>query len=259
MQCNRERILAIGAIIVMVSVVLAGAGQVPTLEAAEQITGPLLAQGPDAQISMSCTFTASVNIRLRSGPGIDYAMVGYLTSGSSRTVIGQATGLDGYVWWQIDTDTYLRSDLGESDCDAVCGNDVCEYGETVDSCAADCTGVASAVSSASCLVSSCASCYETVDCYPDCNQCSCTRNEFGCIECYCDYPATSGAAAVLPDTPVGGTTSTTSTDSGVATGTGCVFASCEECYAAYPCTDGECTQFTCDFNEYGCPVCTTAP
>ncbi len=216
------------------------------------------------QQTVLCTFIPYRTVNLRSGPGTEYELVAQAPGEEELSVIGQGTSTDRYVWWKVlwtgaTGDVYVRSDLGESDCDPVCGNDVCEYGETSSSCAADCAsgtgggGVSTTTASTGattnlvstgegCYVNDCTECYESVSCYPTCNDCTCSKNAYGCVTCYCTEP--------------GGTGSTTT---GTATGTGCDFASCDDCIAAFPCWPGPCTVTQCSLNEFGCPTCTTAP
>jgi uncharacterized protein YraI len=174
--------------IILVSIFLVGAlGTLPSAP----IT-PVEAQ--------NCTFTATINnVILRSGPGRAYTEVGRLNAGDTLAVVGRDAGDDLYVWWEGPNDVWVRSDLGDSDCPSLCGDGVCEYGEDVDSCSEDCTGTTGGTQ---CLVPDCQSCYETISCYPDCNNCTCDSNEFGCTTCFCDYgdstPATgTGGGGVV--------------------------------------------------------------
>ena len=160
------------------------------------IVSPVAAQTSSA---LDCTFRPKYPVvNLREGPGTRYARAGFLRAGDTFEVVGQQAGADGFVWWKGTNDVWVRSDLGTSDCPATCGNTVCEYGETVSSCAKDCQG----------------------------------RN------------------SALPSL-------TTTSDSTKATG--CTYASCDACYAAFKRWPKECTQKTCTLNQYGCPVCETAP
>ncbi len=228
--------------------------------------GPMLKQTaaqPVIQTALNCTFTVSKPVvNLRSGAGTEFDVVGQLANAETMAVINQAAGSDGFVWWQS-ADGWVRSDMGTSDCPSTCGNTICEYGETATSCAQDCTstgantGTATATNTENlistgtgCLVENSQACYESVDCWPNCNICDSWLNDFGCVTCFCEEPATS--------TGTGTTTTTATTSSPAATGTGCVFATCDDCIAAFPCTDGACTQTSCDLNEFGCPVCTTS-
>lgn len=150
-----------------------------------------------ANTAMSCTFTVKFPVvNLRTGPGTGYDWSGFALSGQILKVTGESTGNDGFVWWQA-ANAWVRSDLGTSDCNAICGNDVCEYGESSSSCAKDCQDPTSSSNSSSagtgskssgCDVPDCESCYKTIWCYPNCNECTCSKNEFGCSTCYCTYP-----------------------------------------------------------------------
>lgn len=194
---------------------------------------------------LSCTFSVKYPVvLLRSGPGRSYAVEGFLRAGDTVKVIDQAAGDDGYVWWKGDNNTWVRSDLGSSDCPATCGNSVCEYGETASTCAKDCTASVHDLRStgAGCKVESVQQCYESISCYPNCSDCRSWLNDYGCVTCTCNYPNSSGTS---------GSNTTT-------TGTGCVYASCDECIAAYPCYPGLCSDTECHLNEYGCPVCQTS-
>lgn len=199
-----------------------------------------------ASRSTSCTFTAIQSTRLRGGPGPTYEIVGTLNAGETATVTGQSTGSDRYIWWKLSTGSFVRSDLGTSNCPAVCGNQVCERAETSTSCAQDCGGSTSTTSTtsttttttttntASCVAKDCQSCYESISCYPACSECTCSRNAWGCPVCRCEYPSDND------------------------TDNGCKYESCEACIAAFPCAGGPCTTKECSLNENGCPVCSTS-
>lgn len=149
---------------------------------------------------VSCTFNADKypKINLRAGPGISYERLGTLILGDTLAVTGRGVGTDGYVWWK-GGDTWVRSDLGTSDCPSLCGDGVCEYGETTSSCAQDCTGSTSSGSTTDttsggttgteatgtgCDFASCEACYEAFPCWPNpCTQTECTFNEYGCPSC----------------------------------------------------------------------------
>ncbi|MFN8371784.1 MAG: SH3 domain-containing protein [Anaerolineae bacterium] len=62
-----------------------------------------------------CTLTATANPNLRSGPATSYQQVGSLTAGDSTIAIAQATGDDGYVWYQLYDNKWVRSDLVEAE------------------------------------------------------------------------------------------------------------------------------------------------
>ncbi len=160
------------------------------------------------QDSTSCTFTASIdNVVLRSGPGREYSEIRRINSGQALTITGRDVGLDLYIWWQTANDEWVRSDLGDSDCPSLCGDGICEYGETADSCSSDCTGTNASITGLNCVAADCQSCYESIDCYPDCNNCTCDANEYGCPTCYCDYGA-GGTATTTTGTGGGGVVTT---------------------------------------------------
>lgn len=146
--------------------------------------------------TMNCTFTPKYPVvSLREGPGTTYKRVGFLRTGDTLDVVDQQVGDDNYVWWKSANNVWVRSDLGTSDCPSTCGNTVCEYDETVTSCAQDCQDSSATVS---------------------------------------PVPAVTNVS-------------------------GCTYSSCEACYDAFPCWPNVCTKKTCTLNQYGCPVCQTAP
>src|SRR5690554_6482713 len=237
------------------ALVLASVGSTPV---------PVTASEPfQVTPTLDCTFTVSFPVvLLRAGPGATFARVGFLNEGDTLHVVGQDAGADGFVWWQSEDDTWVRSDLGESDCPATCGNTVCEFGETASSCPQDCqgttgaTGTATTTTTASagadlvstgtgCLVQNAQQCYESIECYPNCSVCTSSLNQFGCVSCECSFPGGTGDAV---DT----------TTSSLPTGGSCVFATCEACIAAFPCDGGPCANASCELNEFGCPVCQTS-
>lgn len=59
----------------------------------------------------TCTVSASANVNLRAGPGTNYAIAGTLTAGSTEIGDGQTTGADGFVWWHLERDAWVRSDI----------------------------------------------------------------------------------------------------------------------------------------------------
>ncbi len=147
--------------------------------------------------AMSCTFTANrPTVNLRSGPGTEYERVGTLKSGETLAVVDQGVGKDTYVWWKSSANTWVRSDLGTSDCPATCGNTVCEYGETSASCAKDCSGTKSTASTTTtstattttgtgCVFASCEACIAAFPCTGGvaCTHTTCNLNAYGCPVC----------------------------------------------------------------------------
>lgn len=71
--------------------------------------------------SSVCTATSASNINQRQGPGTNYFLAGALVANTPTTVIGQAQGLDGFVWWTLEGNVWVRSDLVtlEGNCDSL--------------------------------------------------------------------------------------------------------------------------------------------
>ena len=73
---------------------------------------PLWQPSPDAVTDpMYCTVSSRQTINQRSGPGTNFAQVGSLAAGASTLVLEQTTGADGFVWWYLADDAWVRSDL----------------------------------------------------------------------------------------------------------------------------------------------------
>lgn len=62
-------------------------------------------------VTAGCTVTAGSNVNLRSGPGTVYARAGRLAANESMSPVGQAMGIDGYVWWHLADGKWVRSDI----------------------------------------------------------------------------------------------------------------------------------------------------
>jgi hypothetical protein len=58
-----------------------------------------------------CGVVASNTVNLRSGPGTTYDRAGTLESGQTDLIVGQAEGDDGFVWWQLESGAWVRSDV----------------------------------------------------------------------------------------------------------------------------------------------------
>ena len=58
-----------------------------------------------------CTVRSVSAVNLRSAPGTDQPPVGRLDPELQLRVVGQATGSDGYVWWQLFDTSWVRSDV----------------------------------------------------------------------------------------------------------------------------------------------------
>ncbi len=77
--------------------------------------------GGDAMMA-GCTVTRSGgNANLRQGPGTDFPVPGVLANGESAVAVGQAQGTDGFIWWNLDSGFWVRSDIvsEEGDCDGL--------------------------------------------------------------------------------------------------------------------------------------------
>jgi hypothetical protein len=71
--------------------------------------------------NVTCMAGSQSGANLRSGPGTDFDRLGALKAGEPADVIGQATGSDGFVWWQLADESWVRSDLVDEagDCEQV--------------------------------------------------------------------------------------------------------------------------------------------
>jgi hypothetical protein len=74
-----------------------------------------------ADENIQCLVATEFGANLRSGPGTDFNRAGTLAVSERTDVIGQATGTDGFVWWQLANEAWVRSDLVEEAgyCDTV--------------------------------------------------------------------------------------------------------------------------------------------
>lgn len=83
---------------------------------------PTTASGTNTTNSAStCTVAALNGANLRSGPGTTFDRAGALAAGTSQSVVGQANSSDGFVWWKLDSGSWVRSDLVQTagDCTSV--------------------------------------------------------------------------------------------------------------------------------------------
>ncbi len=76
---------------------------------------------PPTAAPITCDIRATTAVNLRTGPGTTFDVAGTLDAGQTATVSGQATGADGFVWWTLGPDQWVRSDVVETlgDCAAV--------------------------------------------------------------------------------------------------------------------------------------------
>lgn len=83
----------------------------PVFVGGNVVVGPL-ALGAAAG---GCTVTGA-NVNLRTGPGTNFGVAGTLSA--TANAVGQATGADGFVWFNLDSGNWVRSDVvtAEGDC-----------------------------------------------------------------------------------------------------------------------------------------------
>lgn len=74
-----------------------------------------IASDEPAEVIAPCTVTAINTANLRSGPGATHDHIGTLAIRDSADVIGQAAGADGFTWWQLEDESWLREDLVRED------------------------------------------------------------------------------------------------------------------------------------------------
>lgn len=58
-----------------------------------------------------CRASADGNINKRSGAGTTFDVAGQLLAGTAQEVIGQASGEGGFVWWQLEDESWVRNDV----------------------------------------------------------------------------------------------------------------------------------------------------
>ncbi|MEO1164114.1 MAG: hypothetical protein AAFV98_10050 [Chloroflexota bacterium] len=58
-----------------------------------------------------CFASSISNVNQRTGPGTNFAADGQLGGGVPIEVIAQADGSDGFVWYQLDNENYVREDV----------------------------------------------------------------------------------------------------------------------------------------------------
>ncbi len=94
----------------------------PVNVSGQDVIAPLnLLAAPPTPAATICTIRAMQLVNRRSGAGTGFASLGRLTAGETATVTGQALGTDGYVWWQTDDGSWVRSDVvaTQGNCDGV--------------------------------------------------------------------------------------------------------------------------------------------
>lgn len=58
-----------------------------------------------------CLVSSDGVVNRRSGPSTDFGRVGQFTGEETLSAIGQAVGTDGFVWWQLEDESWARSDV----------------------------------------------------------------------------------------------------------------------------------------------------
>lgn len=66
---------------------------------------------PDVLETGVCEIQTAGVVNKRSGPGTNFRVVDELPGFSSVPVIGQTTGEDGFRWWHLEDDTWVRGDI----------------------------------------------------------------------------------------------------------------------------------------------------
>lgn len=72
-----------------------------------------------------CEINATSNVNRRSGPGTNFNQAGQLSAGTILLATGQAESSDGFTWWQLEDDTWVRDDVvnASGDCANIPGID----------------------------------------------------------------------------------------------------------------------------------------
>ncbi len=70
---------------------------------------------------VGCVVTADNTVNLRAAAGTDSEQVGSLVAGERRTVTGRTEAADGFTWWRLAANTWVREDVvrEEGMCDRV--------------------------------------------------------------------------------------------------------------------------------------------
>ena len=65
-----------------------------------------------------CLVSSTATINKRTGPGTNFVGNGVLSPQEIRQAIAQTVGADGFIWWQLDDETWVRDDIVsvEGDC-----------------------------------------------------------------------------------------------------------------------------------------------
>ena len=59
----------------------------------------------------SCSVSTNSGVNRREGPGTEFARVDQLLAGESLEAVGQTIGTDGFTWWLLADETWVRDDV----------------------------------------------------------------------------------------------------------------------------------------------------
>lgn len=59
----------------------------------------------------TCTVSTDSAVNQREGPGTDFARVNQLLAGDSLEAVGQTISRDGFIWWRLADDSWVRDDV----------------------------------------------------------------------------------------------------------------------------------------------------
>jgi hypothetical protein len=78
-------------------------------------------EAPADQTASACAVTGNGTVNRRSGPSTAFSVSGQLGGTQTANVTAQTTGADGFVWFQTDDGTFVRSDVvtTSGDCSGV--------------------------------------------------------------------------------------------------------------------------------------------
>lgn len=69
-----------------------------------------ITQQPEVVVA-PCSLTVIQTANLRTGPATTYDLVRTLNIGTDADAVGQAPGADGFTWWRLDDESWVREDL----------------------------------------------------------------------------------------------------------------------------------------------------
>ena len=75
------------------------------------LAGLALLDDLDDPLQVQCAVSAPTNVNVRTGPGTNYTIAEVIPAGQTRYPIGQMMGEDGYLWWKLDEQRWVRSDV----------------------------------------------------------------------------------------------------------------------------------------------------